>query len=70
MRTVAPARRSGSQASRMEVEPPVICAPIIAFVYTAATGACSMLRLATGTCSSSATSIASEVCTSWPISLR
>src|SRR5471032_67760 len=70
MRTWAPAMRSFSYASRTEVEPPVICAPSSALVYTAPTGAISTFTLRRSTPSSSAISIGIDVYTPWPISER
>jgi len=54
----------------MLVLPPVICAPISRLMYTGLAGACSTLTWRGSTASSSASSMVSEVYTSWPISFR
>jgi hypothetical protein len=67
-RASAPARRSLSQPSRTLVLPPVTCVPSSVFVYCSPAGAASTRIDSTGTSSSSAISVGSDVYTPCPIS--
>src|SRR5438445_2384697 len=69
-RAAAPALRSGVNAARTLVLPPVPCMPNMGFVYALSAGANSILILDQSASSSSARSMGSEVVTPWPISDR
>ena len=69
-RAAAPALRSGVNAARTLVLPPVPCIPNMGFVYALSAGANSILILDQSASSSSARSIGSDVATPWPISER
>src|SRR5881296_3846950 len=69
-RAAAPALRSGVNAARTLVLPPVPCMPNIGLMYALSAGADSMRIFDQSASSSSASSIGSDVVTPWPISER